>query len=45
LDFYKRLVDELLANGIEPFPTLYRWDLPQTLQDHGGWESRDTALH
>src|SRR5215470_13892043 len=44
LDFYGRLVDELLANGIEPFATVYHWDLPQVLQDRvGGWESRDTA--
>ena len=46
LDFYNRLVDELLANGIEPFATLYHWDLPQALQDRGGgWESRETARH
>src|SRR5262245_5741066 len=44
LDFYSRLVDELKAAGIEPFATLYHWDLPQTLQDkHGGWQSKDTA--
>jgi beta-glucosidase len=44
LDFYRRLVDELLATGIEPFATLYHWDLPQALQDrHGGWQSVETA--
>jgi beta-glucosidase len=44
LDFYNRLVDELKAAGIEPFATLYHWDLPQALQDkYGGWQSRETA--
>ncbi|MBN2170098.1 MAG: beta-glucosidase [Candidatus Krumholzibacteriota bacterium] len=43
LDFYDALVDGLLAAGIEPFPTLYHWDLPQALQDVGGWGERDTA--
>ncbi len=44
IDHYKRFCDELLANGIEPFITLYHWDLPQALQsDFGGWLSRETV--
>lgn len=43
LAFYDRLVDKLLDAGIRPFATLYHWDLPQTLQDDGGWTVRDTA--
>src|SRR5215472_3141776 len=43
LDFYDRLTDALLAAGIMPAPTLYHWDLPQPLEDAGGWLSRDVA--
>ncbi len=44
LDYYDRLVDELLANGIEPWPTLFHWDLPLALQKlYGGWQSKEVA--
>jgi beta-glucosidase len=43
LDFYDRLTDALLAAGITPMPTLFHWDLPQHLEDAGGWLARDTA--
>jgi beta-glucosidase len=43
VDFYERLVDGLLAAGIEPWVTLYHWDLPQALEDRGGWPARETA--
>jgi beta-glucosidase len=44
LDFYDRLVDELLGRGVTPHITLYHWDLPQALEDAGGWPVRSTAL-
>ncbi|MBA8949962.1 GH1 family beta-glucosidase [Actinomadura namibiensis] len=43
LDFYDRLVDALLSAGVDPWVTLYHWDLPQALEDAGGWPERDTA--
>jgi beta-glucosidase len=43
IDFYSRLVDELLGAGILPWLTLYHWDMPQAIQDEGGWPARDTA--
>ncbi|SCL40406.1 broad-specificity cellobiase [Micromonospora pallida] len=45
LDFYDRLVDSLAERGIDPIVTLYHWDLPQTLEDRGGWTNRETAEH
>lgn len=44
LDFYSRLIDGLLERDIQPWITLYHWDLPQALEDAGGWPERDTAL-
>ena len=44
-DFYDRLIDTMLENGIKPLATLYHWDLPQPLQDKGGWANRDVVGH
>jgi len=43
LDFYERLVDGMLERGLQPWATLYHWDLPQALQDQGGWAARETV--
>jgi len=43
LEFYERLVDAVLGAGIEPWICLYHWDLPQALEDRGGWQNRDCA--
>ena len=45
LDYYRRLVERLNQNGIKPVVTAYHWDLPQALEERGGWANRDTALH
>jgi beta-glucosidase len=43
IDHYRRVIEACLEAGVEPWVTLYHWDLPQALEDHGGWTSRDTA--
>ena len=45
LDFYDRLIDKLLKKNIKPFVTLYHWDLPQKLEDKGGWRAKDTCYY
>jgi beta-glucosidase len=45
VDHYSRLVDEMLKNGLRPFCTMYHWDLPQALEDKGGWPNRDLARY
>ena len=43
IDFYDRVIDKCLSLGLEPWPTLYHWDLPQSLEDQGGWANRDVV--
>ena len=43
IDFYNRIIDEMLDRGIEPWVTMFHWDLPQSLEDIGGWRSRKTV--
>ena len=45
VQYYKTLVDELVKNGIQPFVTLHHFDLPQSLEDHGGWKNASTVDH